>query len=140
MSSIECVGNKAPILSIFSSPPSLDQVDVHEVRLHRDGPTICVRFDVSSYPEHPPQKWAVACHNRVQVTLRLSDVSGVQMNGWGTNNLCRVELERVGEFAIRFRMVGAEARLECSCAFIEIENISAYRDGRPGPSADLGDR
>lgn len=74
------------------SEPALDRVDIHEVRLCRQGVTLFLRFDLAEYPSAPPKKWAALEANTVQVELALSSVEHLTIEGWGAERGARIEI------------------------------------------------
>ena len=69
----------APIRAIFSdAPPSLRGVDLHEVVVSWDGPSVSLRLDTAEFPASPPPKWAKL--NTVQLTLEAFSVETMSMS------------------------------------------------------------
>ena len=73
-------------------PPSLKDVDLHDVVLDRDGPKVILRFDVSEFPEAPPTKWLVSGFNRVQLKLMVLGIQDLSIQGWGTRCRCDISI------------------------------------------------
>jgi hypothetical protein len=49
------------ISAIYGSKiPSLGGVRVHEIRAEREGPVLKIRFDLSDFPDNPPEKWRLS--------------------------------------------------------------------------------
>lgn len=121
----ECLGNSLPITSIYPKIPSLNNVRLHEVRLHQDGPTVSLRFDLDSYPDNPPAKWVVGGYNRAQLTLMLIGVFSLQIQGWELDNIGHIALVRSNE-VVRLEFAGGTTQIVCSSQFVEVEKISGY--------------
>jgi hypothetical protein len=69
----------APIRAIFGdAPPSLRGVDLHEVVVSWDGPSVSLRLDTAEFPASPPPKWAKL--NTVQLTLEAFSVETMSMS------------------------------------------------------------
>jgi Immunity protein 50 len=69
----------APIRAIFGdAPPSLHGVDLHEVVVSWDGPSVSLRLDTAEFPASPPPKWAKL--NTVQLTLEAFPVETMSMS------------------------------------------------------------
>jgi hypothetical protein len=59
------------IRAIFGpTGPSLEGIELHAIELHRDGPTVTLRFDVAEFPADPPKKWLERECNRVWLKLQ----------------------------------------------------------------------
>jgi hypothetical protein len=69
----------AAIRAIFGeAPPSLHGVELHEVVVGWDGPSVSLRFDIAELPASPPPKWTK--FNTVQMTLLAFAVEGITMS------------------------------------------------------------
>mgnify|MGYP006201951465 CR=1 FL=1 len=44
-------------MSLYSASPDLSHIEMHEVRTHRDGPLVQLRFDLPAFPDQPPARW-----------------------------------------------------------------------------------
>src|SRR5262245_52784391 len=128
MSWTHVLENPKPIESIYSQPPSLDSVRLHEIRLLQDGPTAELRFELNSYPENPPQKWIDRKCNRAQLTLKLVDVVGITVNGWDVDNIGNVNLAKV-ENEVRLTFTSEGTSIECRASFVYVQELSAYCKG-----------
>ncbi len=118
--------NPEPIRAIFGPQvPSLTGVDVHDLLLGRDGPSLIVRFDLPDYPAAPPRKWVDAQANRVQLRLRAVDVRELSVNGieWATVTVMTLRSEDGG---VRLRLTGAGESLDALVGWVYVDSISAY--------------
>src|SRR4051812_4684244 len=62
---IDFLDNPESVNHIFESTPPLEKVQVIELLYHQDGPRVMIRFDISSFPDKPPEKWILNGYNRV---------------------------------------------------------------------------
>ena len=130
MSWTECLGNPLPITSTYSSSPSLEKVRLFELVLHQDGPRVSLRFDLNSLPDHPAAKWRGSEYNRVQLTLALIDVVEIRAQGWTSNNIGDIAINRFND-QIRLTFRGEGTRIECVARFAEIARLSGYLTSEP---------
>lgn len=115
------------IRAIYGSDvPSLTTVQLHEVCLHRDGPSITLRFDLPEFPAAPPQKWLEAVCNTVQVKLMLIDVQNVSLHGLNHKAVVDLSLTKKNNL-IELSSSGA-TKMEIQAKWAQITDISAYRD------------
>lgn len=106
--------------------PSLNNVDIHEIIFHRDGPKITIRMNLEKYPDAPPKKWIIQKFNTVQITLSLIDVECVNMSGWvDTTYAASINIEKK-DGKINFVLKGLNIKLMAKSSFIDIETIAAY--------------
>ncbi|MFP2424293.1 Imm50 family immunity protein [Pseudescherichia vulneris] len=106
--------------------PSLDEIDVHELIFHRDGPKISIIFNLKEYPSKPPQKWAVQKFNVVQIKLSLIDIECVDMSGWvDTTYTAYVNIHKI-DGLIHFNLNGTNLKLSLRAMFMDVESITAY--------------
>jgi len=67
------------IRAIFGdAPPSLRGVDLHEVVVSWDGPSVSLRLDIAEFPPSPPSKWAK--FNTVHLSLGAVGVEALTMS------------------------------------------------------------
>jgi len=72
--------------SLYPSGLKSNVIDLHEIRLHREGPTVNWVFDLPHYPDAPPRKWSLAGYNTVQVHLSGVGIIAVESSGWSVRN------------------------------------------------------
>lgn len=107
--------------------PTLDGIDLHEVVLKRDGPSVLVRFDLNCFPMHPPKKWEMGCFNRVQLTLLGLGVRELTIKGLQTE--CSLDLHVAEEGAgVRLFADNGRVSIDILTDRLLIDRISAYCD------------
>ncbi|WP_448886375.1 Imm50 family immunity protein [Citrobacter telavivensis] len=106
--------------------PNLNEVDVHEVIFHRDGPKVSIILNLKEYPNAPPAKWVAQKFNTVQIKIALIDIEKVEMSGWiDTTYIACVDIKKT-DGKINFNVIGVNLRLSVEAKFMDIESISAY--------------
>jgi hypothetical protein len=125
MSWTELLRNAKPIEFVYSVTPPLKGVRMYEIRLHQDGPCISLRFDLSQFPDPPPQKWSEGHFNTAQLTLVLIDVRDVQIDGWGLDNIGDIDLKEANA-GVQFSFTSSSSRVLCHAQFVDIEKLSGY--------------
>ena len=106
--------------------PPLTAVDLHEVRLHRDGPSAVLRFNLARYPANPPKKWVAQRFNTVQLQLRLVDTLELSIESWSNESVVDLSLERDGKNVILTTTAG-RARMRIRALAAYVSSISAYQ-------------
>ncbi|MFU2316565.1 Imm50 family immunity protein [Rahnella sp. PCH160] len=119
--------NARHIDSIYhKDKPSLNNVDIHEVIFHRDGPKISIRMNLNEFPTSPPPKWVAQKFNTVQIILTLVDIGDVSMSGWvDTNYIANITIEQVNG-KICMNVSNASLKLVIKSSFMDIESVAAY--------------
>ncbi len=126
---LDLVDRAQALQAIFGpAVPALEGVSLHEVGLHRDGPSLTLRFDLAAYPDPAPPKWRAAAHNTVQVRLVLAGVTAVEVDGFATTLQGDLTLVRApdGQVVVSFAAEGCAIR--CTARFPRIDAVTAYTD------------
>ena len=125
----ELLTDAVPLRAIYGSEiPLLKNIILHSVEIHRDGPSIQLRFDFQEYPKQPPKKWIAAEFNRVQLKLSASCIHSLQIIGMQSE--CLLNLNVIKESGL-IRIYSEESvgmKIDVSAEFLMIDQISAYRD------------
>lgn len=116
--------NPRVVLAYYSQPPQLLGIEIHSVRLHRDGPTLELQTEIPCFPDKPSPRWPAAA-NAVQAGLRFFDLKQVTIEGWETTNLGDLILEAEGR-AVRFRFECPTARIAGLAGFFDVTGILGY--------------
>jgi len=104
--------------------PSLDPVNLHEILLHRDGPTIALRFDLPEFATKPAKGWDAAGYNVVQVRLTLFGVLSARLDGWATTMTGPLRIERRSMLSVAFAADNAAFHIETE--FVRVDGVSPY--------------
>lgn len=126
MSWIDVLDHNQFLRSLFpSSDPPLDAVRLHEIKLHQDGPTVILRFDLNEYPAVPPTKWRAAMSNTVQVCVAGITVRELAIRGWTCNNIGRLVFER-GVDTIDVEFDAGGCRVAATFEHVWVNSVTAY--------------
>ncbi|MEI5033165.1 Imm50 family immunity protein [Streptomyces sp. S1A(2023)] len=68
--------------SLYSVIPPLDSVRLRSFYLDWRGPTLTLRIDLPSYPEHVPSDWSERGHDTLQLHLQFPDLDDLTIHGW----------------------------------------------------------
>ncbi|EPD6703408.1 Imm50 family immunity protein [Cronobacter dublinensis] len=119
--------DKIKVSSIFKEEePSLYNIDIHEIILHRDGPKITLRFNLENYPSDPPKKWVLQKFNTVQLQLTALDINEVKFSGWEkTNYNLDLNISKCDDLIV----ISARDDVFClyiKASYLSVSSISAY--------------
>lgn len=118
--------NAAPVRAIYGEvTPMLEGIDLHEVTLHRDGPSVLLRFDLHQFPEQPPKKWAMAGFNRVQLKLVADGVHKLDITGLQRKCVMDISILKTGDL-IFLSADNGEMKIRIVAEHLLINQISAY--------------
>jgi hypothetical protein len=118
--------NPIPIKSIYADfVPALRNVNLHEVIIHRDGPKVALRFDLTDFPESPPREWEN--FNTVQVCLVMYEVKKLSINGFRTTCMLDFNIQKYDD-SINFIASGDDVDIYIISSFALVDKVSAYRN------------
>ncbi|MEI7378206.1 Imm50 family immunity protein [Dickeya chrysanthemi] len=119
--------DKMKVSSIFGDErPCLNNVDLHEVLFHRDGPKVVLRFNLDSYPLKPPKKWVLNKYNTVQLQLSCIDVKDVSLSGWvETKYLSSISIFK-SDGLINVCVKSEPFSLNIVSSFLDVSSVTAY--------------
>ncbi len=122
---LDCLAFKEKISDIFQKLPSVDEVYLHELRLHQDGPHLTLRFNLKEYPEAPPTEWRAKGYNTVQVVVELWGLHAIEIHGFSTENYVKIRLTPSDGY-FDFSVTGG-TNISGSATNGFIQKVSAYR-------------
>ncbi|MFE3541952.1 Imm50 family immunity protein [Nocardia sp. NPDC059177] len=131
MNWIELVENSDSLTKMYGGKvPSLLELNLHEIELHRDGPTLKLRFNLNSFPENPPIKWTMENCNTVQIELELRPVADATINGIHNISVVDIDISPVtlnDVDVIRVRTTGkSTSQIDAIGERIHLSKVSAY--------------
>ena len=121
----EACQNPEALTHLYTAPPPLNPVEVHEVALRRDGAQLMLRIELPVFPDNPSPRWHQEA-NAVQATLDLWGLSEFEQKGWGTDNRGALTLARLSSDELMFSFESESAYLRGRCVMARISGISAY--------------
>jgi hypothetical protein len=117
--------NPQAIEQLYTIPPTLNTVELHELSMLRDGPQMQLRLELPTFPDRPPPKWPSKA-NVVQMTLDVWGVTELELAGWGTTNRGVLLLTQRENDMLRFTFTSATLRLSGQCIAMRISHFSPY--------------
>lgn len=108
-----------------TSLPSLNNVNLHEITLDRDGPRVLLRFDLDDFPKTPPKKWVDAGYTRVQLVIAAFVVHEVLISGWNTTNKVDMKVEKIGDL-IAVSAKNDAVSFTIKAEFFNLRSVSGY--------------
>lgn len=124
---IDRIENPEAVRSLFPDATGIEHLDVHEMTLHRDGPSLRIRADLLRFPDKPPARWPVGA-NRAQVTIALHAVRDLSIDGVATNMHGVFDLVHESD-ALRFELRASGFHLRGTCGMARLDSITGYVDG-----------
>jgi hypothetical protein len=121
---IEYIENSQALTSLFGEGFDLSEVDLHEVVVHRDGPSMRLRFDISCVPSTLPSRWPKEA-NTTQVVLLVFGIDKLQISGFTTQ--CQGTLRTLSDQDHQMiEFTGFQCALTCAFHMLRIERVSGY--------------
>lgn len=110
---------------VFSEPPEVGYIDIFDIEIKRDGPTIIVNFDMAdSLPDKPPEKWGKD-FNRCRIGIYCSSVTSVSISGVSTNMPAKIDFD-LREGNNRVKIGGSDFSMDVTCQHIHLTGPSVY--------------
>ncbi|MGX1810000.1 Imm50 family immunity protein [Nocardia sp. NPDC055321] len=130
MSWLDLVVDPQPIRSVFKeSEPSLTGISLQSLCMHRDGPRVTLRVDLSSYPDNPPAKWVQRQANTVQVELMFVGVTEWSIQGIGVDSILSLDVSRIGGGIHATTGPDSVPQIIITAGALLVSSISAYLNG-----------
>lgn len=121
---IEHIENPKALTALFGEGFDIFDVNLHEVVVHRDGPSLRLRFDIPQVPRSTPSRWPTGA-NTTQVVLQAGSIEELQIAGF--SNECRGSLQSLtnqGGKLLEFN--GSGCSLKCKFASLRVESVTGY--------------
>lgn len=119
--------NPRVVLAYYSEPPALESVEVHSVKLHRDGPTLEAMVELPDFPDKPSHRWHPSS-NAARASLRFFGVQNLRVEGWQATNVGRWIIEP-NSAGVKFEFRGNGVVLAGTAITFDIPRIDAYTKG-----------
>ncbi|HEX2209964.1 MAG TPA: Imm50 family immunity protein [Longimicrobium sp.] len=119
--------NPQAFAQMYASAGGLDEVELFEAVLTREGRLLRLRMELPRFPERPPARWSPDA-NRVQVTVDFWSVEELRIEGWRYRIPGRLSLVRAGD-GLRLAFDSPGVRITAWCALARIDRFSAYTGG-----------
>lgn len=85
-----------------------------------------LRFDLAEFPPLPPEKWAAAGFNIVQIRLLALGVEELKIAGLQSDMHIDLGLKKDGAL-LRISVDSGAMKLDLGATSVVVENVSAYR-------------
>jgi hypothetical protein len=118
--------NPEALSNLYQSVPELQNVDIHRILLHRDGPVMTISLDLPRFPDKPSRRWHEAS-NTVQIELDFIGLESIELRGWSTDNIVDIQLNRLPDGKIAINISGAMINLRATCVAFRIQRVNAYQ-------------
>ncbi|MFJ9186454.1 MULTISPECIES: Imm50 family immunity protein [Streptomyces] len=125
---IESVSNPQPVLAVYGDDlPTLEDVRIEEICLSPHGPTLRLRFDLSTFPANPPAKWIRDGMDVVQLEVSFGGLHEISIGRISTNPVCDLKM-RKSKF-LQFSAESQSVKLLGVADEATILRVSAYARG-----------
>ena len=124
------VMNPQAFISIFGNIPNLNDSELLEVQLRRDGPTLFIRLLTKEVIQTKPKRWDK--WDVVYVEMSFFAIRDLTINGLGTNNqINQFEIKEVGEDGVLEIKCNNQMYIKCSFDWARVEQITPGLIGTP---------
>jgi hypothetical protein len=87
-----------------------------------------LRFDLSEFPQTPPQKWRDQGFTTVQVTLAIDGISQLRLQDFGTLPVGSLQVQSLPEIRVKILFSSPQCSFEAIGAAGRIVTVSGYID------------
>ena len=113
------------MLRVFSKSPEVGYIDLFDVEIKRDGPTVIISFDlIDILPDKPPIKWGTE-FNRCRVGLYCLGVSDLIISGVSKNMKAEINFD-IHESDSKVKITGDDFNISFKCSHINVTGPSVY--------------
>jgi hypothetical protein len=124
MNLIKYIENSQAITSLLGENYPISEIDLHEATIHRNGPKLQLRFDLSAVPKIMPSRWLKDA-NTMQVVLTAWDIDALLIEGFSTQLSGTVQvLNADDKYQLEFR--SPDCLIRCNFSSLRIEHVSGY--------------
>jgi hypothetical protein len=127
MTWLELVENPEAVNALFEAAPSLADVEILRVVLERDGPTVVVEVALNEAPSRLSPRFEKTGANAVTLRLQLLGVESLSIEGWGSENRARIDVQPGVGAKIAVTIIGDSSLLNCNCTWLRVAGVTPYR-------------
>lgn len=111
---------------VFTNPPKIGAIDLFEIDIKRDGPTVIVNFDlVDVLPDNPPIKWGKD-FNRCRMGIYCLGVSELSITGLAKNIIAKIDFKMVGQMT--HIVISSDVfKMNITCSNVSVTGPSVYK-------------
>ncbi|MCW7764665.1 Imm50 family immunity protein [Photorhabdus luminescens] len=110
---------------VFSKPVEISDIDIFDIKIDREGPTVTIGFDlIGKLPENPPEKW-VKGYNKCRCGINCGGVTSINIEGIAVNMLAKIEIKKENGHN-KVIINGSNFRLNLECMHIQFMGPSVY--------------
>jgi hypothetical protein len=120
----ELAHNPRAITHLYDEMPPLEQIELIEVIIQRDGPKLICKMNFPRFADHRPERWNKDC-NTVHVELEFWTISDLSIGGFTTTPMLNFSLEQAGD-KLRVCAEGPGCKVQFHCETIFIQRVSGY--------------
>lgn len=125
---VELLSGGQSIKAIYGEKtPSLDQIELHSIFLHRDGARAVLTFDIRELPNTIPEKWDRVHINKVQLSLMAIGIKDLELSGWNEKGIVDMKILRADK-GVEVQICASDISMKLVALSVFVEKISAYRD------------
>lgn len=127
---VDYLMNPEAIRSLWKEPSGLSVVELHTLKLERDGPRCSLFLESPSFPDAVPAKWKASGYNAVIIEVTAFGITDMSLQNWGTNNHVAVECMKCdAPPGIAVRLSGSGIDVSFVCDGLLMQHFHPYIKG-----------
>lgn len=128
---LDLVGKSEFLAGLFGDRvPSLQCVEMHEIAVQRDGPSLRLRFDLQEFPTSAPAAWKAEGYNTLQLTIGMIGLQSVVLSGWATEVNGPLRIAADEDAGLRVHFDSASVSFGATASHAVLERVSPYVNKR----------
>ena len=129
MAWLEHAMNPIAMSALYKEVPLLSDVELFDIVLSREGPTMTCSIGLPKFLDIPPEKWRKSGYNACNVKLQFISFTELRIEGWSSNPIVDLKVNKL-QSSLDVSLVGASTKIRMTCVGFRIDKISPYVDGR----------
>ncbi|WP_248807439.1 Imm50 family immunity protein [Pseudomonas sp. MWU13-2100] len=81
---------------IFTTPVAIGSIELFTINIDNSRPTIILEFDITEYPDTPPEKWKKSGFNTCRIGLNCGNISNLTIKNVPTNKKLNIKITQNG--------------------------------------------
>ena len=120
----ELARNPQAIKHLYDEVPPLEEMELINLIINRDGPKVICKMDFPRFADHRPERWEKKS-NTVHIELEFWMINELKIEGFTTTPMLDFTIEQIGD-KMKVRAEDDGCSMQFLCETIYIQRVSGY--------------